>query len=141
MTATPSPADGIVNILDALGTITTPWTVVVGRMNDSADSMVCVRNTGGLPPEVAVAIDYPSIQVMVRGLAGAGSYSAAWAMASLIKAALLNIPNGGANYPELTVCKGKGDIMDIGYDSKERFTCVVNFDLIVCYSTSGYRTF
>jgi hypothetical protein len=136
---TPTPADGIMAILAAAGLNPAPWQMQVGQITDQPDQLIMLRNTGGLAGEIALAIDYPSVQIIVRGPAGEGSYSAAWAKMKQIKQALIAIPNGGSAYPELTLCKAKGDIQDLPYDDRKRFLCSFNIDLIVCFDSDGYR--
>lgn len=136
-----SPATGITDILKGVSGLLTGWTPITGQVIPEPDQLVVVNHSGGMGGEVTIAIDYPSIQVLVRGGRGASGYEDAWQMARAIREALIAIPTvtPPTAYPELTSCVALGEIMQLGYDDAKRPMFSVNFRLIVSYATSGYR--
>lgn len=131
-----SPAHGLLSILKAVSGLTAGWTFAVGRLVPDPDMQVVLRHTGGRPGEVMVAIDYPSVQIICRG--EPKGYDAAYQKLRAVREALVAIPTS-TDYPELTSCVTIGDIVDLGYDDKNRPQFAQNFQLIVSYATSGYR--
>src|SRR6202042_992901 len=99
-----------------------------------------VLGTGGKDPEIAVAVDYPTVQLICRGAAASGQYAQARGVLVAAKEALLGIPSAPTAWPELTLCSVRGDIQDLGYDSSNRPMFSLNLQLIVSYDQSGYRT-
>ena len=138
MGAVLSPADGIMNILrDPALNLTTGWQFAVGRLSSTPNAQIVARNTGGREPELAVAIDYPTVQLLCRG--DKNKYSEAWAKINACKEALTGIPSAPANYTDLTSCIPMGDIVDLGYDDNDRPQFALNFRLIISFDSSGYR--
>jgi hypothetical protein len=117
---------------------TTGWVCAVGRLTPDPDQQLILRHTGGLAGEVALAIDHPSVQMLCRG--APQDYDGAYQKLRAARDALVFIQSGGIIYPELTVCKTISDILDLGYDDKERPQLALNLQLIVSYDTSGFRT-
>ncbi|MEB3029726.1 minor capsid protein, partial [Parvimonas micra] len=88
----------------------------------NSNTEVVFQDSGGRPPEVAIAIDYPTVQLLFRGL----KYSETYKKAADIKAKLhaLEQKSGGEPndfYPELVACLVRGDITPLGQDDKNRF--------------------
>lgn len=57
-------------VSNSVGTFggTTGWGVYIGSMPDTGlDTVITLYDTGGESPELAVAIDKPSLQILVRG--------------------------------------------------------------------------
>lgn len=130
-----NPASGLKAIVDNLGTIIVdPWVSKVGGFIDAPDQQVVFKNRGGTM-EMAVAVDYPSVQVLVRS----PSYEAGYTMARACLDVLLGIPSGADQYPELTSVVGRGGIQELGRDDKNRELFSFNLQLIVSYDSSGYR--
>lgn len=115
------------------------WHIGIGQMADKPDRQLTIRHTGGPPGELAVAIDYPSVQVLARGQVSDGdlAYRKLWAT----KLKLIGIPSSPAQWPQLTLCKAIGDIQNLGRDDSDRPMYSMNYSLIVSYEdgTSGNR--
>lgn len=45
----------------------TDWKIMLGYMQDAPDKAVCIYETGGDAPDPSSALDYPGLQVRVRG--------------------------------------------------------------------------
>lgn len=130
-----SPARGIKAILDAAGTITdSNWAVKVGNFVDMPDNQIIIRNSGGTG-EMAVAVDYPSVQILVRSM----DYELAYAKIIACRDVLVGIANGGTDYPEVTSIIQKTVPIELGRDEKNRQVFSCNLDLIVSYDLSGNR--
>lgn len=139
MTSAPTPARGIYNILEGVSGMFTGWTFNVGGVVDSPDRQISLIDTGGFAPEVAVAIDYPSVQVFGIAESTAGGYEALYQKMVAVRNALLGIPSRPALWTELDSVVGLGHILPLGRDERDRPQMSCNFRLIVSYSTSGYR--
>lgn len=133
-----SPSKGLLDILKAVTGLTTDWDFHVGRLTPDPDRQVVLRHSGGPAGEVKVAIDYPGVQILARG--ARGEYEAAYQILVSVKEALVAHP-GAAEYPEMTSITARGDIVDVGYDDKDRPQFSLNLQLIVTYDTSGYRDY
>jgi hypothetical protein len=113
------------------------WPIYEGKFPDDTDQCMMVRDTGGPRPEVRVAIDYPSVQVLVRS--GKSGYIAAAGKADEVKLALHAIPSAPAQFPELTSCLLAGEKTFAGYDTDERPIWSINLNCIVSKDPEGYR--
>jgi hypothetical protein len=141
-----TPPEGIQSILSTAGlgyvypgtdTGNTGWPIVVGPVIDKPDRLISIRRTGGKTPNPAHNIDYPSVQVRVRGKVG--EYVAADGQARRIKDALLGKPSfdlGGDRWTGIWMI---GDIVDLGQDENNRPAFAVNFSLIIEPSNAGNR--
>jgi hypothetical protein len=138
----PNPAIGLKDILAAapysLIDGGTGWQGQVGKLTDLPDQMVLLRNTGGPSSELAAAIDYPVVQVLVRGSKGQGGYESAYNMATAIHRALVKIPSSLV-MPELTMIVPRGHIQELGVDDKDRPMFSLNLQLTISYATAGHR--
>lgn len=133
-----SPAKGIHEILkNAPGFPGTGWTLGYGKMPADPDQYIAILDSGGQGGEVLVAIDYPRVQILVRGAKNKG-YDAAYDKINQARELLIAIPES-AHYPELDSCIGVGQILPLGEDDSKRPVFSQNLQLIVSYDTSGYR--
>lgn len=131
------PAQGVYNVLVAASI--TDWALAIGRMTDGPDKQLVALDTGGKAGEVAVAIDYPTVQLLIRGGVGADQYGPTFRKLKEARAALVAIPARPIQFPELAGITAIGDVVFLKYDEKERplFSC--NLQLTLWYDTSGYR--
>lgn len=138
-----SPADGILAILVDAGIVSTGWVGRVGALHTQAnqDQSIAVLDNGGRGAEVKVAIDYPTVQVLIRGSKAAGGYSAGYAKAEAVLAALQGIDQNPSAYPNLVSCVVRGGITGIGRDENDRPLFSLNFNLITNPSDAGFRTY
>ncbi len=136
-----STEDGIKTLLVAANVgvfaATTGWSIQIGRIVDEPDTQIVIFATGGKPSEPKLAIDYPSVQVLVRG--SANGYEAARQKIIDVKNALLGLPSQTVNGDRWDSVLAIGDIKSMGYDQKQRPSFVMNFSLIIEPATTGYR--
>lgn len=138
-----TPAVGIADILIAAGIGVNPsmaavWPIYIGRLPTDKDQAIAVLDRAGRTPEVKIAIDYPSVQLLVRSVKT--GYQTTRLKAVAIFNALQAIPDGGAAFPELTSCVAATAITFAGFDPSERPVQSLNFNLIVSFpATVGYR--
>lgn len=121
----------LVNEEVALETATAlvPWTVMVSRFTEHPDRQVVVYDTPGLNPNPKWLVDYPTIQVLVRG--PVDGYQAAWDKCKEVKDVLLGRDPEIVDGDLIDGIVGMGDIAPLGYDDQNRPRLVVNFRLIV----------
>ena len=100
-----SPGIGLSNILEAEGVIrgSSGWTASFGGSTDGINE-VGIIDSGGAGGEVKVAIDYPSVQMIVQGSSGNGGYIATVNKAREIYNTLMGIDTPNADYDELVSC-------------------------------------
>ena len=136
-----SPAVGIMTILQGVsgGSLVSGWGQQISNFITEPDKQLVIRDTGGLPSELAVAVDYPSVQVLIRGKATAGGYTEAYAFAIAVRNALVGIPSRPALWTKLTSVTPRGHIQDLGKDDQARPVFSFNLQLILSFTTSGYR--
>lgn len=136
------PTDGIAAILAAAGIGEIPpaagnWPIYEGQFPSEIDQCLMVREFSGRTPEVRIAIDYPSVQILVRGTER--GYVTAREKIEEVFLALQGIPSGPAEYPELTSAVAVGGRTFAGYDEKGRPQWTVNFNLIESKDPEGHR--
>ncbi len=136
---TTSPAVGILAILEAIPGFSTGWILATDQLSDKPDKQVIVKDTGGRGAEHSVAIDYPTVQIIVRGGSGSGGYTEAYDKVIACRDALVCIPSATTEYPELTSCTQRGNPVPINRDDAGRPRWSLNLNLIVSYDVSGYR--
>lgn len=132
------PAVSVKDLLVAGGAgtfaATSGWSIHVGKLPATPNTAISVMQTGGLAPNPKWLLDYPSIQVMVRG--AANGYVAARAKAQKVKDILLGIASQDLNGDRLVQINQIGDIASIGFDDSNRPLFTLNFRLIVEPATS-----
>jgi hypothetical protein len=127
-------------LLETAGVNVNGWAVYVSKEPDPAPHRaITCYNTGGLQPSPKWSLDFPTVQVRVRGFPS--SYPESRAKAEECKSALLGIDpqdvNGGDD--RLVSVVIRSDIMDIGFDQTNRPIHTINFNLIVQPKAVGYR--
>src|SRR5690349_13147824 len=127
-----SPAEGLEAILAAAGIIggATGWEGRLGGLGTDGKQIAFI-DSGGRPGEVKVAIDYPTVQLLVRGSKAAGGYSEAHAKAKAAYEALIGIPTPNGTWSELVSCTARGYINWLGRDDQDRPQFSLNFQLII----------
>lgn len=129
------PSEGVKDILveNGVGVFASEspnvWAIRISRMKNKPNKMICIYDSVGASPEPGLDINYPGIQIVVRG--EPDGYRAAWDKCAAIRDRLLGRPSetrGGDIWASVTM---SGDILFIGYDDNERPTFSMNFQLIV----------
>lgn len=135
-----SPAEGIHAILQAASFFggATGWVGKIGELGHDAPC-IAVFDSGGGAGEVLIPIEYPSIQILLRGAAGQGGYAATYDRAEKIHAYLQGIPQNPLEMSRLTSCVAIGFINWLGRDSNDRPQFSLNFQLITEPVTIGNR--
>lgn len=136
------------HILDVLSAVSTPaplgivgaasgWRLGVGRMTDDPDTQVCLYDGPGELPNPKWLLEYPYIQVMVRGTVD--GYAAANQKMSDVYDVLLGHPPidfiEGDRIDGITVASNPSFI---GNDQKNRPLLSANFRFIYEPVASGY---
>lgn len=116
---------------------TTGWGISIGMTIASPDTLIVIRETGGRASMSGLGIDFPSVQVKVRG--AVNGWAAARAKMKDVKNALLNLPSQTIGEDRYTAINAIGDVIDMGQDDNNRPSFVMNFALIVEPSENGYR--
>lgn len=137
-----SPAVGIHAILEAAALIggSSGWTGKIGHFPET-DNVIAVMDGPGRTPEVVVATDYPTIQILLRGDKSPTSYATSYAQAEAIFLALQALPTlpPPTEYPELTSILARTSIAPMGRDDSNRPLFSMNFNLITTPVNAGYR--
>ena len=106
------------------------WVLETGAMPDKPDEAMMFSDTGGAEPNPKWLLDFPTVQVMVRGTVG--GYLAAFREAKAVKDILLGVePFTTGDGDILVSVTQNGDLGFIGRDDNARPLFVINFALIV----------
>lgn len=110
----------------------TGWVRYVGNLPGEPDKIAAFMDSGGLNPWPHLRLDFPSIQVIVRG--PKDSYGQAYGKARIIRDALLGLPSqdvvSEAETFRLVSVTMMGDINSIGNDTVDRPLLTINFRTI-----------
>lgn len=109
--------------------VDTGWCISISRMRDKPNAMIAIYDHGGQAPEPGLDIDYPSVQIVVRG--EPDGYKNAMAKCRLIKDVLLGRPSETRNGDVWASITMPTDVIPLGYDANERPEFSLNFNLIV----------
>ncbi len=135
------PAEGIKDLLVAAGVgtfaATTGWGIFIGREPGEIDSIITIYHTGGRDPNSKWLLDFPSIQVKIRG--DRAGYQAAHAKAIDVRDALLGLPGQDINGDRWDLVVALGGVNNLGFDEKNRPMFTVNFELTIEPATGTYR--
>ena len=105
------------------------WQIEIGAMPDKPDDIIYINDSGGLPANPKWLLDYPSMQVVVRG--AVGTYLDTFREAKAVKDLLLGVDSQdilGDRWVSITL---NGDLGFIGRDEDERPMFSINFALII----------
>ena len=113
------PAVGIKDLLEteSVGTFAalTGFGIFIGKQPDANDTSIVITNTGGEAPNPKFLLDFPSVQVMVRG--AKGGYQAAFAKAVAVQDALLGVSGCHIEKARLSLSQGRPESAYAYYDS------------------------
>lgn len=136
-----SPAENAANLLVTAGVgVLAPgvgWNIFWGKIPTSPDTIITLFNSPGAPPNPRFLLDFPSLNIRIRG-AKLG-LQVAYDKAKAVKDALLGLPPqavGGDRWDSITMV---GDINDLGFDESERPLMSLNFRLIIEPATGTNR--
>lgn len=111
---------------------TSGWQIEIGAMPDSPNRVIMLTDTGSWDdPWPNYALDFPTVQVLVRG--NANGYQAAQDELKAVKDICLGVTSGkvGTDNDWLTSVLVRGDASFVGRDDEMRPLFSVNFALIV----------
>lgn len=132
-------AVGAKDILEAAGVgtfvATSGWGIYVSKEPSTPNTTITLFNTAGRPPNPKWLLDYPSLNIRIRG--DKGGYQAVEAKAKEVKDALLGLDSQDINGDRWVSVTMASDITFIGYDNNERPMYSLNFRLIVEPAASG----
>ena len=128
-----NPSEGIRDLLVAADVgefnVTKGWNIVISRIIDDPNTLIVIYDSGGQSPNPQWLVNYPSVQVRVRG--GANDYTATRAKCREIQDALLGLNSQDINGDRWVSITQLGDINWVGYDSNNRPQFTLNFRLII----------
>lgn len=134
-----SVAEGIRDLLVAasIGTFnaSSGWSIHIGREPTTPNKAITIARTGGLPSNPAYLLDFPNVQVRVRG--SASGYQEAEQKIRDIKDTLLGLPSQDLNGDRWVSITQLTDIVHIGFDESNRPLFTVNFALIIEPATNA----
>lgn len=137
-----SPAWNIAQILKAHASPNidaAPWIITVDKMPADPDTVITVKDSSGPAAEPAVAIDYPGVQILVRGSQAGDGYAQAYDKIFAVRNALVGIPSRPSIWTALASCVQRGHIVPLGEQDTDRPVLSLNLQLIVWYTSMGYR--
>jgi hypothetical protein len=104
------------------------WRIRTGRQGEG-DQQITVYDTGGTAAHPVLRLDYPSIQVRVRG--APDDYPGAYSKINDIKECLLGLESIDLDSLRWDAINMIGGVVHIGYDDHSRPEFTVNFRCIV----------
>lgn len=133
-------AQGLLAVAEGLGLVggTTNWKGFYDHFAGD-DRTLAFMQEPGKQPEAAVAINYPSVQILGRGTAN--GYSELSQKMEALFNGLHSIPQSIAqpHYQELVSCIARGYIQNLGKDDNNRPMMSLNFNLITAPINLGHR--
>lgn len=129
-----NPADIVADLLVTAGVgakgSQSSWGIFIGIEPVTPKAAITVYNTGGRMANPAWRVDYPSVQVRIRGVQN--GYTASRAKAQAVKDALLGIASQTLGSGDRLISIAlRGDIIDLGMDPNNQPLHTVNLDLIL----------
>lgn len=113
------------------------WGIFIGPEPTAPDTVVTIRETGGLGPMAKWLVDFPAIQTMIRG--APGGYQAAKLKAQQVMDELHSIPSLDLNGDRWNSIIATTRPAYLGLDEVNRPKFSVNFKLILEPSTGTNR--
>lgn len=121
------------------GTSIAPFSVFVGQPPDTPDALILINATGGPAPENRLLLNYPSVQVVVRG--SRSGYIAASNKIREVTNKLVGAVPGNLSGDFYRGCTQLSDIAYLGQDDNTRPMFSANFRFYVepAEVTGGHR--
>ena len=109
---------------------TSGWQTEIGAMPATPDKVIMISDTGGLSPNPKWLLDFPTIQIMIRGIVSGYIVTAreAKAVKDLILGVASFTTSEGDRWVSATM---NGDLGFIGRDENMRPMFSINFALII----------
>lgn len=113
------------------------WTLDIGEHPENNDRSVLINMSGGRPPYPHLALNFPSVGIIVRGKRS-GYLETSAKMAEVCNT-LLGLGNQVANTDTYRSCNQVGDVIYLGQDDNGRPKLSASFWFIVEPSDLGNR--
>lgn len=137
-----NPSEGIKDLLvtAAVGVFNAAsgWSIHISRQPDGPDQALTIYDTSGNGSNPRYLLDFPGIQVRVRG-AQQGSVAAREKCTDVLNA-LLGLPSQTIAGDLWVAIWQSGGIIFLGYDDKDRPQYTLNFLLAIEPTAGTYRT-
>jgi len=121
-------SQGIKDLLTAHVAISL-WAIEISQLPDAPDRVIMISDTGGIEPNPKWQLDFPTVQVMVRG--NVSGYLDTWREAKAVKDILLGINAQVINLDRWDGITMNGDLAFIGRDETLRPLFTLNFAIIL----------
>jgi len=136
------PAESVKDILVSAGVgtfaVATGWGIFIGPLPSNNDTVIVVNQApAGMDPYPHLLIDFPNIQVLVRGKAG--GYQAARDKCGEVADALNGLTDTTVNSDVWQSVRQIGNIGFLGIDDNKRPLFSLNFTAIVLPASGTYR--
>lgn len=105
------------------------WAIFIGKQPATPTTAVTVKIAAGPDANPKYLLDYPVVQIMIRG--EKGEYEAAYNKAQLVKDVLLGIPSQTIKDVRWVLVNLIGDIIDMGTSQEDHPMFSLNFQFIV----------
>lgn len=113
------------------------WSVWIGKQPTSPSRAITIYDSGGLAPNPKWLLDYPSVQIKMRG--GPNDYDVVYTMARQVRDRLLGIASYTAdNGDRIVHVNAIGDVAFTGWDDQSRPEFVFNFRMIIEPAPDAY---
>lgn len=113
----------------------TGWNITIGQLPTKPDTAIAILLGPGLPANPKYLLDYPSVQVLVRG--DANGYVDAANKAQLVKDVLLGLPSQTVSGDRWVIVTMIGDIIPLGFDEGKRPLFSANFQFTIEPATNA----
>lgn len=123
-----NPPSDLLRTLTSTQIVAAGWAVETGREPKSPDRVVTFTDTGGEPANPKYLLDFPGVQIRVRG--APNGYKAAYAHAKLVKDLVLGVDSQDVADDRLVSVTMISDVQYLGNDEDERPMFSINFRLI-----------
>lgn len=107
----------------------TGWNISIGKLPSKPDTAVAVILGPGLEANPKYLLDYPSVQVLVRG--DTNGYVAATEKIQKVKDVLLGLHSQDVNGDRWVQVNAIGDIIPLGYQDNDKPMFSMNFQFII----------
>lgn len=136
-----TPAEILKDILVTAGVgtfgATSGWGIYVSKEPDGLDTVITLYDSGGEDPNPKWRLNFPSVQVMLRGTEN--GYQALFTKAQAVVDAFLGYPSTDFTGERLVSLRQVGGISFLGYDEVKRPKISTNWTLITEPTSGTYR--
>lgn len=136
------PAEGIAHFISqasppfAIIGGTADWAIYVGKMIDKPDRQICCYDIAGQPPNPKFLLDYPVVQIVIRG--APQDYAAVRLMAQNVQDVLLGQFPRAYNSDSWDAITVLSPLHLMGVDENDRPSFSTNFRAIIEPAASPY---